>query len=70
MMHDRFSAWTRAMQVEASRAVLRELLVLEANIKAHSVALKQLAAGYHPTMDSNTDFKALLEERCAAAPPQ
>jgi hypothetical protein len=56
--------------VEASRAVLKELLVLEANIAAHSVALKQLAQGYRATIDSNTDFKALLEETCPAAPPE
>ena len=56
------------MQVEASRSALRDVLVLEANIKAHSVALKQLAARFRPTIDSETDFKALLEEACATTP--
>ena len=57
-----------ALQVESSKATLKELIALEASIKAHSGALKHIGQTYAPSIDSDTDFKALLQQRVPAAP--
>ena len=54
-------------QVETCKTATKELLAMEAAIRASAGALRDVARNYEAPNDSNTEFKALLEEAEAAA---
>ena len=57
-----------SIQVDSAIGVLKELLALEADIRAHANAFNHLSRTHRPTVDSQTDFAALVEQRCEEHP--
>jgi hypothetical protein len=56
----------QAAQMEACKGSLRELLELQADVKAYARGLAELSTSYKPSLDE-TDFAAELDNRAARA---
>ncbi len=56
----------QAVQMEACKGSLRELLELQADVKAYASGLAELSTSYRPSLDE-TDFAAELDALAARA---
>jgi len=62
----RAGCYAQAAQMEACKGSLRELLELQADVKAYARGLAELSTSYKPSLDE-TDFAAELDNRAARA---